>query len=181
MAREKIGRNTTIHFGKHKGERLRDIPTGYLEWYRDNGEFDDWVDAAFEELKHRKKATDERPADRAEPEPQEPEAEEPEAEEPDTSISGKRYLDSIIIAFEYTLLALTDLGHAPAPDAAAIERGAWVQALVEASQKIAVTAAIQADKMGLDLEAELRPLVSEKWAKKNPKPKVKGQDADMPF
>ena len=61
---KEITRDTEIHFGKHKGEQLRDIPEGYLKWYRDNGEFDDWVDAASKELRHRRKDKEERPADR---------------------------------------------------------------------------------------------------------------------
>lgn len=169
---EKITRNTRIHFGKHKGTPLCDIPTGYLEWYRDNGEFDDWVTASFEELKRRKRGP-------AEPEDEPVEEDEPEEQKPEAN--GKRYIDSIIIGFEYALLALADLGHTPPSEAPAYVQGAWVQSLVEASQKIAVTAAIQAEKQGVDLEAELRPLVSEKWAKRNPRPKVKGKEPEIPF
>jgi hypothetical protein len=168
--RDPITRDTPIHFGKHKGVALREIPDSYLKWYRDNGEFDDWVTASFEELKHRRNATDERPADKP-----------VEREQPEPDGGGKRYLDSIIIAFEYTMLALKDLGHNPSPDSAAIEKGAWVQALIEASQKIAVTAAIQAEKQGLDLEAELRATVSERWNKRNPQPKIKDKDDDLPI
>ena len=60
MPRGEVTRDTPIPFGKHKGTALRDVELGYLKWYRDKGEIDDWVEACEREIKHRKKANDER-------------------------------------------------------------------------------------------------------------------------
>ena len=60
MPRGQITRETPIPFGKHKGEKLKDVPKGYLRWYSDKGEIDDWVVACQRELKHRKEDDDSR-------------------------------------------------------------------------------------------------------------------------
>lgn len=165
-----IDRDTELTFGKHKGEPLRRVPTGYLEWAVDGGIDSKGWRAAFErELAERK-----RPAGQTTEGPRD------NGKGTVNTMGGKKYLDTMITAFEYTMLALSDLGHSPAPDSPAYVQGHFIQAVIEASQKIAVSAAIYAERSGVDLESEIRPLVNEKWRAK--KRQVK-QDADdsIPF
>lgn len=54
----KITRNTRLTFGKHKGQKLRNCPQGYVEWMAENLMDSDltlWAQAAKAELVDRKK------------------------------------------------------------------------------------------------------------------------------
>jgi len=47
-------RNWVFPFGKHKGETLRELPSGYLNWLRDKGIMNgEWADAVELELENR--------------------------------------------------------------------------------------------------------------------------------
>ena len=36
--KEQPVQNSKLWFGKHKGKKISEVPTDYLEWYRDNGD-----------------------------------------------------------------------------------------------------------------------------------------------
>ncbi len=44
-----------IHFGKHRGKDIEDIPSDYLKWLSENCDFEDVAEAADEEYQYREK------------------------------------------------------------------------------------------------------------------------------
>ena len=44
-----------VHFGKHQGKMLCDIPSGYLKWLAENCDFEDICEAADVEHSFRSK------------------------------------------------------------------------------------------------------------------------------
>lgn len=70
-------------------------------------------------------------------------------------MNGKILADNHIIAFQYILLSLEDMGH---------ER---TDALIEAAQKMATTVGIEAAKADLNLRLELGKSLREKLEKRN--------------
>jgi hypothetical protein len=41
---------TTMPFGKHKGQPLSTVPRGYLRWLRANVDIDDWLQVAVDAI-----------------------------------------------------------------------------------------------------------------------------------
>lgn len=139
-----------------KGTPLRALPDKFLEWYAEEGQFDDWREAASREITLRAQGDNGKPDTQA------------------AELGGKALLDNLIVAFAYIEQSLNRLGFDTSSPAA-----------TEAIQKLAVTGSIAASDRGIDLRAAVGRLIASGGksgpGKGNPAPPADEDDSDLPF
>ncbi len=138
-------------FGKHKGTKISELPTDYMEWaVGDNGldpeKSDKWIAAMQRQLEIRKGAAAKgRPVE----------------SEPTHPLGGKEMLDNLVCAYDYLSHALGRLGYPTSEPH-----------FIEPIQRMAVTVGIRAFDEGVNLRAAVGKTLSDMH---------KADDGDLPF
>lgn len=143
-----------------KGKTLDELPDNFLEWYAEEGKFDDWREACELELRRRRNEIGSPPqgGSAVSPKPAAP-----------SLLPAKQILDNYVIAYDYIWNALARLEH----DVVEPEYVRGIYGLARSAGKLAAA-------RGLDLRAEIAPLLDRMRKSGTPQQERK-RNGDLPF